>query len=219
MKRIVISDTHIGSLHYNGKALASFLRRENYDQLILAGDIIDFIKIPLFTERAADILEAIDYSKEIIYIVGNHDFSFKPLIGRTVKGISFVDKFEFKEGGRKFRVEHGDQYESGIVHMDFLIKIISIFHDWMERKFGWDLTTWYVNHKLKKRKLRRVWDILSRNNDVDVLIVGHSHIPECIIWVDETGEIKTFCNSGDWVAHTSWVDISDGVVRLRSENS
>jgi len=219
MKRIVISDTHIGSLHYNGKALASFLKKEEYDQLILAGDIIDFIKIPLFTERAIDILEAIDYSKDIIYIVGNHDFSFKPLIGKAVKGISFVDKFEFEEGGRRFRIEHGDQYDSGIVHMDFWIRILSIFHDWMERKFGWDLTTWYVNRKLKKRKLRRVWDILHRNDDVDVLIVGHSHIPECIIWVDEKGEIKTFCNSGDWVAHTSWVDISDGVVRLRSENS
>ena len=87
----------------------------------------------------------------------------------------------------------------------------------MERRFGWDLTTWYVNRKLKKRKLRRIWDILMRNKDVDVLIMGHSHVPEFIIWVDENGEIKSYGNCGDWVSHESWISIDDGLVRLRSE--
>ena len=217
MKRVIISDTHIGSKYYKGKELARFLLSKEYDQLILAGDIVDFIKIPLFTYRAADIFEAIDFSKDIIYIVGNHDISFRGLIGREVYGIKFVDKYEFVEGGRKFRVEHGDKYDKGLVHANFLIKIISIFHDWMERKFGWDLTTWYVNYKTKKRKLSRIWDILKWNEDVDVIIMGHSHCPEAIIWVDETQHIKTYVNCGDWVSHNSWVSIDDGVVRLKSE--
>lgn len=217
MRRIVISDVHIGSNHYNGKELASFLSRAEYDQLILAGDIIDFIKIPTFTDSFIDIFEAIDFSKEIIYVVGNHELSLKRLVGKSFKNIKFVKKYEFIDNGRRFRVEHGDQYEKGIVHYDFLMKVISIVHDWIERFFNIDLATWYVERKLKKRKLRRIWDILKWNDDVDVIIMGHSHHPEAIIWVDNKQQIKTYVNSGDWVSNQSWVLIEDGVVRLKSE--
>ena len=217
MRRIVISDVHIGSNSYNGKELAAFLSRAEYDQLILAGDIIDFIKIPTFTDSFIDIFEAIDFSKDIIYVVGNHELSLKRLVGKSFKNIKFVKEYEFVDNGRRFRVEHGDQYEKGIVHYDFLMKVISIVHDWIERAFNIDLATWYVERKLKKRKLRRIWDILKWNDDVDVIIMGHSHHPEAIIWVDNKQQIKTYVNSGDWVSNQSWVLIEDGVVRLKSE--
>jgi UDP-2,3-diacylglucosamine pyrophosphatase LpxH len=69
---------------------------------------------------------------------------------------------------------------------------------------------------VKKRKLRRIWDILSWNDAADVIIVGHSHLPECVIWVDENGNIKTYANVGDWVSHTSYITVDEGVLRLKS---
>tara|TARA_Y100000287_G_scaffold185183_1_gene187782 strand:- start:3040 stop:3714 length:675 start_codon:yes stop_codon:yes gene_type:complete len=218
LRRVIISDVHIGSRHYNGKELAAFLKEAEYDQLIFAGDIIDFIKIPTFTGDFIDIMESIDFSKEIIYVVGNHETSLRKLIGSSLYNITFVDKYEFEDCGRRFRIEHGDQYERGIVHYDFMMKVISIIHDWFERKFDVDLATWFVGRKLKKRKLRRIWDILKWNEDVDVIIMGHSHHPEAIIWVDSNQEIKTYVNCGDWVAHQSWVLVEEGIVRLKSED-
>jgi len=218
MKRVIISDIHIGSKYYKAKELTAFLQGVEYDQLILAGDIIDLIKIPSFTRRFLDIIKAIDFSKEIIYVVGNHDYPFKGLIGSELYNLKFVDKYEFEEKGRLFRVEHGDRYETGIVKRDFLMKIISIFHDWIDRTFELDLATWFVEFKLKKRKLRRIWDILKWNDDVDVIIMGHSHHPEAIIWVDDKQCIKTYVNCGDWVSHQSWVSVEDGIVRLKSED-
>jgi len=50
---------------------------------------------------------------------------------------------------------------------------------------------------------------------VDVFIMGHSHTPEAVIWVDEDENIKTYINSGDWVAHTTYVSIENGVTRLK----
>ena len=82
MKRIIISDTHIGTKFYKSEQLVSFLKTEDYDELILAGDIIDFIKIPVFSERCLEILEAIDYTKNIVYVVGNHDESLMGVIGK-----------------------------------------------------------------------------------------------------------------------------------------
>ena len=59
MRRIVISDTHIGSNFYRSDELLEFLQSQQMDQLVLAGDIIDFIKIPILTQNCAKILDAI----------------------------------------------------------------------------------------------------------------------------------------------------------------
>ncbi len=220
MKRIIISDTHIGSRYYRGEQLLEFLNDVEYDELILAGDIIDFIRVPKFTARAAEIANSIDYDKDIYYIVGNHDHPLKGFIGQTVFGIKFLDKYDFEEGGRKFRVVHGDQYdEHGIIHYGFFMSVLSIFQDFLERKLDIDLATWWTDWKLKKRQLRRIWDILKWNDDADVFVMGHSHCPEVVIWVNQEQEIKTYANSGDWVSHQTYIEIIDGVLRLKKYES
>ena len=216
MKRVVISDTHIGSKFYKENELYSFLESEEYDQLILNGDIIEFLKIPTFTEGCMRIIKSVDYEKEIIYIIGNHDKALANFSNKEMFGIQFMEEYEFEEHGRKFRVEHGDKYEKGIVHYRTVMKFISIFQDFLERYFNVDVSTWFNNLKINKRKIKRLWDIIDLNNDVDVLIVGHTHIPEAVIWIDENEKIKTYVNSGDWVSHATYVEINDGVVRLRN---
>ena len=215
MKRIIISDLHIGSKYYKGELLIEFLREIEYDELILAGDIIDFIRVPLFNERAKKIAESIDFSKKIIYIVGNHDTPLRGLLGFDIFGMKFVDKYEFEEGCRKFRIEHGDKYGERLIHYRFVMNILSILQDSLEFFFDFNISDWLTQRKLKKRQLRRIWDILKWNNDADVFIMGHSHTPEAIVWIDENENIKTYVNSGDWVSHSSYVEIIDGIVRLR----
>jgi len=216
MKRIIISDTHIGSRFYRKGELLEFLRSQEYDQIILNGDIIEFLKGPTFTKEALEIFQAIDYSKEIIYVVGNHDVAIANFIGQEFYGVQFVSEYEFIEGGRLFRVEHGDKYETGIVHRKYLMRFISVIQDILERWLNVDLATYYVNLKIKKRKLKRLWDIIGVNDDVDVLVIGHMHIPEVVIWIDHNEKIKTYVNSGDWVEHATYVEIIDGVIRLRN---
>jgi UDP-2,3-diacylglucosamine pyrophosphatase LpxH len=216
LKRVVISDTHIGSKFYKEDELYSFLESEEYDQLILNGDIIEFLKIPTFTEGCMKIIKSVDYGKEIIYIIGNHDKALANFSNKEMFGIKFMEEYEFEEHGRKFRIEHGDKYEKGIVHYRTVMKIISVFQDFLERYFNVDVSTWFNNLKINKRKIKRLWDIIDLNNDVDVLIVGHTHIPEAVIWIDENEKIKTYVNSGDWVSHATYVEINDGVVRLRN---
>lgn len=216
MKRIIISDTHIGSKFYREKELYDFLDSEDYDQLILNGDIIEFLKIPTFTQNCMEIVKKVDYSKEIIYIIGNHDIALAQFSNKEMFGVRFAEEYEFEDGGRKFRIEHGDKYEKGIVHYRTVMKIISVFQDFLERYFNVDVSTWFNNLKINKRKIKRLWDIIDLNNDVDVLIVGHTHIPEAVIWIDENEKIKTYVNTGDWVSHATYVEINDGVVRLRN---
>jgi UDP-2,3-diacylglucosamine pyrophosphatase LpxH len=218
MKRVVISDLHIGSTHCREEDLLHFIQTVECDELILAGDVVDFIKIPSFTSKTADLLKNLSRFKKVIYIIGNHDHSLASFIDRTLGNIEFHHRYEFMDGNRKFRIEHGDQYDTSFWHQyteGFLIKLISVFQDWIERTWDVDLATWWANRKIKKRKLIRIWDIINLNNDVDVFIMGHSHTPEAVIWVDEDENIKTYINSGDWVAHTTYVSIENGVTRLK----
>lgn len=216
MKRLVISDTHIGSRFCRKKELLELIRTAEYDQLILNGDIIEFLKVPTFTPLALDIIKSIDYTKEIIYVVGNHDVALANFVGQDLHGVRFVNEYCFEESGRIFRVEHGDKYETGLVHRKNIMRFISLFQDFLERAFNIDLASWLTNLKIKKRKLKKLWDMMDTNDDVDVLVIGHLHIPEVVIWIDEDENIKTYVNSGDWVQHATYVEINDGVVRLRN---
>ena len=127
-----------------------------------------------------------------------------------------MEEYEFDYADRHYRVEHGDKYEKGIVHWKFTMNIVSIFHDLLERVFKWNLAAWFVRQQQKKRKLRRVWDIMKLNKGADVFIMGHTHIPEVVIWVDEMEKIKTYANIGDWVEHSTYILIKDGQLRLKT---
>ena len=215
MKRIIVSDTHIGTKFYKSQELLEFIKSEDYDELILAGDIIDFIKIPVFTERCMEILEAIDYNKRIIYIVGNHDESLINIVDKQFFNVIFMKRYDFEENGRVFRIEHGDTYDKGALANRVFVKLLSVIQNMLEFTFNFDFTTWWTEIQIKKHKLRSIINILRHHPKVDVFIMGHTHIPEALIWVNEDGTIKTYINAGDWVTHQTYVTIIDGVARLK----
>ena len=215
--RLVLSDTHIGSVNSKEEDLHNFLNSIEFDELILAGDIIDFIKVPTFTEYSALLFEfVINLKKPVIYIIGNHDFGFREFAGKTVGNVTFMETYDFEYGGRKHRIQHGDQYEKGIVHWRTAMNIISIFQDVIERWLKFNLAGWWINLFKKKRQLKRIWDIIKHwNDDADVFIMGHTHTPEALIWVDKEENIKTYVNTGDWIQNSTYVIIKDNMVRLK----
>lgn len=214
--RLIISDTHLGSAHSKEKELSEFLDNIEYDEIILAGDIVEFLRKPIFTDATRKIFEHIARGgKKIVYIIGNHDDVFESFAGQSITGIEFVKSYSFEYAGRHFRVQHGDQYDTGIVKWRYAIEFISFFQNMIERVFGIDLTTWWANRQLKKRQLKRIWDLVKWNEDADVFIMGHTHNPEVLIWVDKNECIKTYINTGDWISNCTYVLVKDGQVRLR----
>lgn len=214
--RLIISDVHLGSYYSKEDKLLSFLQTVEFDELVLAGDIIDFIKIPQFTETTIKIFDHIaKLDKKIVYVVGNHDIAFEKFIGNQFAHIEFVSKYEFEYGDRTYRIQHGDQYETGLVHYRFTMNVISIFHDMLERFFKKNLAALLVKMFVKKKKIKRIWNIIKWNDDVDVFIMGHTHIPEVVIWVDPNENIRTYANTGDWVEHSTYIILKDNKLRLK----
>ena len=214
--RLIISDVHLGSYYSKEDKLLNFLQTVEFDELVLAGDIIDFIKIPQFTETTIKIFDYIaKLDKKIVYVVGNHDIAFEKFIGKQFAHIEFVSKYEFEYGDRTYRIQHGDQYETGLVHYRFTMNVISIFHDMLERFFKKNLAALLVKMFVKKKKIKRIWNIIKWNDDVDVFIMGHTHIPEVVIWVDPNENIRTYANTGDWVEHSTYIILKDNKLRLK----
>ena len=214
--RLIISDLHLGSAHSQDEKLLKFINNQAYDELILAGDILEFLRKPEFSLHAAELFNKLLVGeKKTIYIVGNHDDAFNKFIGQSVSGIQFVKEYEFEYCGRRFRIQHGDQYDTGIVKWHYAIGFVSFVQNMLERVFKIDLTTWWANRQIKKRSLKRIWDLVKWNEDADVFIMGHTHNPEVLIWVDKNEKIKTYINTGDWIDNCTYVIIKDGQVRLR----
>jgi UDP-2,3-diacylglucosamine pyrophosphatase LpxH len=214
--RLIISDLHLGSHNSKEEKICEMLEEVEFDELILAGDIIDFIKVPTFTKKTIKFIETLKRKgKPIIYVTGNHDINLTEFENETIGGVKFVNKYQFVYCNRTFRVMHGHQFDTGVVTWRLFMKIISIFQDFLERRLKWNMASWIVKQKLKKRKLRRIWDILKWNKEADVFIMGHTHIPEAVIWIDEDEKIKTYVNTGDWIDHQTYAIIKNGQIRLR----
>ena len=216
-KRLIISDLHIGSFNSKEKQIYNLLTSLDYDELILAGDVIDFIKVPKFTEYSAKLFDFVSkLNKPVIYIVGNHDCGFHKFANKNVGNIKFVKEYCFEYRGRKFKVQHGDQYETGIIHWSFSITIISIIQDFFERILKVNFAALWMRFFKKRHELKRIWNIIEWNSDADVFIMGHTHNPEAVIWVNKEGIIKTYINTGDWIEHSTYVILENGEARLKS---
>ena len=144
--RLVVSDLHLGSVNSKEGKLLELLCEEKFDELILAGDIIDFIRVPTFTEQTAEILNKIhELGKKVVYVIGNHDIGMSKFAGKTIGDIQFVNKYEFEYFNRKYKIVHGHQFDTGVTTWHYFMNFLSIMQDWAERAFGWNLASWYVN--------------------------------------------------------------------------
>ena len=214
--RLIISDTHLGSDYSKESELLSLLTSLDYDELILAGDIVEFLRNPEFTKTSMKLINHIqEFEGSVKYIVGNHDDAFESFVGEYMGNVEFMKEYNFSYEGRKFRIQHGDQYDTGIVKQRYAIQIVSVIQNIIERYFKVNLSKWWTAKQIKKRKLKRIWDIVQWNDDADVFIMGHTHNPEVLIWLDKDENLKTYINCGDWVDNCTYVIIKNGQVRLR----
>ena len=98
--RLVISDLHIGSLHAKEDLLCDMINEIEFDELVLAGDIIDFIKVPTFTKRTIKLIETLKKKgKPIVYVIGNHDINLTEFENETINGVRFLSRYQFKYHG------------------------------------------------------------------------------------------------------------------------
>ena len=214
MRRLIISDLHIGSMFSKENDILRVLKNENYDELILAGDIIDFIRIPKFTKKSLDIFNFLfNLTIPIIYIVGNHDIAFQDFTNHESSNIKFLKTYEFEDNNKKIRIEHGDDYDNFIIKWEHIMNIICVIANLIERFFHLDMSNYYEKHRTKQRNKINIQKIIQKNADVDIFIMGHTHKPEIVENLVNNNKI-IYGNTGDWIQHKSYITLEHGSIKL-----
>lgn len=227
MRTLLMSDLHIGFKYSRAEDVLRVMDSEKFERLILVGDIFDIqqmMKRPYWDEHHTRVLKKIlklAKKKEVIYVIGNHDYPLYHLLDYTDKmaGIKLYREYTYQSGGKRIVCVHGDQLESVSNNLmlvgDFLYytglklnKYINYFRAKMGLNY-WSLSKW---GKDKAKKLiasafnmeKEIQKKLS-DHEADVLVYGHTHMPLVT---------ETVVNTGTFVEIATYVTEEDGVFTL-----
>ena len=225
MKTLLMSDVHIGFKFSRASDAVSVLEKEKFDRLILVGDIFDIqsmMRRPYWDEHHTEFLKKIlkiAKKKEVIYVIGNHDYPLYYLQEYTEKiaGLKLCREYEYESGGKKITCIHGDQFDSvsrklqvvGDFFYNLLLHLNSLLV-YVRSLFGmkyWSLSKWCKN-KVKNtiNSAFSIEDKLKRLNGSDVVVYGHTHMPYV------TDELV---NTGTFVEIATYVIEKNGVFTLK----
>lgn len=183
MRTIVISDLHIG----DPRAVKSFhditkmLKNENYDVLVLNGDIFDLWvednpnKLNKF--ELTKLLAEISKEKKVIWISGNHDHKYYK-VKHLLPNVPYVSCLEIFIDLKKLCILHGHQSYPG-ENRGIFTRILSKINIWGFKIFHIDLQA--LMHKTniyKKLIVNRYRKKLIRDygSGFDYIISGHTHL-------------------------------------------
>lgn len=229
---LVVSDIHLGAVPADTeRAFRGFLRdaTPGASGLLINGDLFDFwfeyrSVIPKLHYRVlAALAEVVESGIPVSFIGGNHDAWGGDFL-RDEVGIAVLDgPVEMGLGGFRALVAHGDGLGGGDLAYRALKRVIrnratvgafrTIHPDW---------GAWIANrvssteHKAEfsdaaaagRASYIQRWasEQLRSNPAIDLVLAGHSHVPI----VEEVLPGRFYANSGDWVHHRSYLELSPG---------
>ena len=194
-----MSDLHIGFKHSRAKDILYVLENNEFDRLILVGDIFDIsnmMRRPYWDEYHTQVLKKIlkiAKKKEVIYIIGNHDYPLIYLEEYTNKiaGLKIFREYIYLSGEKTILCIHGDQMDNTNRRLQGLGDILYSFGLWfnkylniIRRWFG--LPYWSISKWAKDSVKNLIAKAFNMDNHIteyldkyqaDVLVYGHTHMP------------------------------------------
>jgi len=236
VRTLFLSDIHLGTRACRGEELLEFLKRFEFEQLYLVGDIVDFWAMSRTVHWPAvhntvvqKILRLARRGVAITYVAGNHDEVLREFLDTSFGGISLADQCVHRGAdGRAYLVLHGDRYDQvthyarwlsvlGDVAYQRLIAINRML-SWFRRHLGiagqWSLADYAKRNVLRAvsfiGQFERAVARDARRMGYEGVICGHIHTPAM-----KSIDGVTYMNCGDWVDSCSAVvEHLDGTMAL-----
>lgn len=234
-KSVFISDLHLGIKNVNPDLLTDFLKENEFENIFLVGDIIDFWKLkrnwhwPEPNNRFIRRILKESKKTNVIYITGNHDEFLRMISGFNLGNIKIEDEYIYESGGKRILLVHGDLFDSVVKHNVRLAKLgaigyelllkINIISDFVRKKILRKKTHWSLSAAIKGKVKNAVKYInrfeesmadYAKIKECDIIIAGHIHSPT----IREVNGIK-YINCGDFVESlTIVVETEDGEFRI-----
>lgn len=183
---LILSDIHLGSPNCRAENVLKVLDKEDFNILILNGDIIDSDHLGRLNKSHWKVLSKfrkLSKHKRVLYIKGNHDF----IISETVSdllGLELIENIVIEYQNKKFYFTHGAEFDSFIARRPLLTDLACYIYyslqrlDWTRGK----ISNW-VKHSTKNYMknaiaLREAAIRYRTHHNYYAICVGHSHRAE-----------------------------------------
>lgn len=225
---VFISDAHIRTdASYRARRLIKFLRdiRPRMTNLYILGDLFEFwfeynIAFPKdYFKTLAALYNLIQDGKAIHYIMGNHEV----MIGSFLKNFGFIvhpGHATLDIDGKAVFLAHGNKIDkrlwTSLWESLLTSKLNHALYSLIHPDIGVFLAQGIAYLSRKQRRSPNLANMLenyaqSKLNEVDVVVLAHSHIPVFKKYPNN----KYYINTGDWIEHFSYGVIDKGKVSLQ----
>jgi len=220
MKRMFVSDLHIGDRGSHFKDAIEAIKKENPNELYLIGDILDLWKDKQYKieDQYPDFFRFLKSLKiPVTYIVGNHD----ECLNRNrwyFDHVKFVDNLDIPAGDKIIRVIHGHEYDFMFIEFYPVSRILNYIHKIFLRYLHIDLRYLRFGFSSKQKKniglFKRIVGLVEEraikdNRNCSFLVMGHTHLPKKA-YIDKV----KYINTGDWLTNRSYATEEDGIFKL-----
>jgi len=208
MRTLVFSDLHVGDARLrNEDDIVELLKKEDYDRLLLNGDIVDCWMLGYRRAvRESKVIDAIvDIARDIpvIWVAGNHD----PVKAdqHYIPGAKVFNMYRFD---KHFLALHGHQVYP-FYDQAWYSKILANIHSWGHRLFKLDFQTMMRDNPLYEERTRRKREEIIDNfgNPGDNILMGHTHLTGT-----QYKDGKHIHDSGSIMLDGTYLIIEDGKV-------
>ncbi|MEO6912043.1 MAG: UDP-2,3-diacylglucosamine diphosphatase [Edaphobacter sp.] len=218
---LILSDLHLGSeLSRAGDAL-QLLRHQQYEQLILLGDIFAHLNFRRLTGEQWELLSLVRKLSnpkrrvKVIWVEGNHDQGLSEVMSHLV-GIPVYQRYVWKSNGKRNLAMHGHQFDRFVSKNYFLSRVgEQIFHR-LQRIEGKSRHLAQHLDRMNTRWLRltdKVADgalAYARAGQIDQIFCGHTHVA-----AKRHADGVSYYNSGCWVdAQPTYITIGEEGVQI-----
>jgi len=215
MRYLFLSDLHLGNpLFECTNEIISLLQKQDFDELILLGDIIDSWQgeiVDIFTdnERLIGEINSAAMYKPTTYVIGNHDPDIED-IKRLFPSVDICEKYTIDKG----IILHGHEFDDLILKYSFFAKVWHYLSCFTERVFRFSLKTWITElfySIAEKRDKKYYGDLVTEvgerivekyRKEYEFAVAGHTHYPV----IENLSEWNfIYVNCGDLIHNFTYV--------------
>ncbi|MGD8496348.1 MAG: UDP-2,3-diacylglucosamine diphosphatase [Gemmatimonadales bacterium] len=232
---IIVSDAHLGAAPAaHERAFHEFLAwaGDATNDLVINGDLFDFwfeyrtVILSRHFGTLRQLADIVDAGTRVRLVGGNHDSWGGAFLVEEI-GLELVDGPVITDvGGRRTYLAHGDGLGSGDLGYRVLKRVIrsrparalfrQVHPDWSAGLIGLVSRTESRQGLPDAGRTRaaaleaHARDVLETNSAIDLVALGHCHIPELV----EIAPGRHYLNTGDWVHHCTWASAGPEGVEL-----
>lgn len=234
-KSVFISDLHLGIKSVDPEPLINFLKENEFENIFLVGDIIDFWKLkrswhwPESNNKFLRFILKKSKKLNVVYLTGNHDEFLRVISGFNLGNIKIENEYIYETGQNKVLLIHGDLFDSVVKHRIKLAKIgaigyelllkINVISNFIRKRILLKKNHWSLSAFIKGKVKNAVKYINSfeekivyyaKEKGCNIVACGHIHCP-CIKRINEV----LYINTGDFVESlTIVVETEDGEFKI-----